>query len=386
VRHHRDGLGGDHLENHNVYGMLMGRASYEAQQKHHPQARPFNIIRAGFAGAQRYASSWTGDNVSDWDNLRLSLSMTLNMGLSGAPVTGPDIGGFQKDCNGELFTRWLQAACLLPFVRSHTSLGTAAQEPWAFGQPYEVINRVTIALRYRLLPYLYSVFAQCHEYGWPIARPLFMAEPDNPAVRDLDDSYLVGDALLVAPVLQAGAVRRSVYLPAGEWYDFWTNERLDGGQTIEVPAPLERLPLFVRAGAVLPMWPEMQYVNPQAVQSLLYRVYPGEFETVLYEDDGEGFAYKDGDYRWVYVTCGWDESKLVIDRRIAGRYTPPYQSLRLEVVGFDEEPLQVRVDRQGAPLWFYDDDILEVTIDDFQRVEIYRQSLPTDKTIAHRPW
>lgn len=386
VRHHRDGLGGDHLENHNVYGMLMGRASYEAQQKHHPQVRPFNIIRAGFAGAQRYASSWTGDNTSDWDHLRLSLSMTLNMGLSGAPITGPDIGGFQKDCNAELFTRWLQAACLLPFVRSHTSLGTAAQEPWAFGQPYEVINRVTIALRYRLLPYLYSVFAQCHEYGWPIVRPLFMAEPDNPAVRDIDDSYLVGDALLVAPVLQAGVLRRSVYLPAGEWYDFWTNERLDGGQTIEVPAPLERLPLFVRAGAVLPMWPEMQYVNPQAVQALLYRVYPGEFETVLYEDDGDGFAYRDGEYRWVYITCGWEESRLVINRRAAGRYEPPYKSLRLEVVGFDEEPLQVRVDRQSAPLWFYDDDILEVTIDDFQRVEIYRQPLPTDKTIAHRPW
>lgn len=386
IRHKYDGLGGDHLENHNVYGMLMGRASYEAQQKYRPHARPFNIIRAGFAGAQRYASSWTGDNTSDWDHLRLSISMTLNMGLSGAPFTGPDIGGFQKDTNAELFTRWLQAACLLPFFRSHTALGTAAQEPWAFGQPYEVINRLTITLRYRLLPYLYSVFAQAREYGWPIVHPLFMAEPDNPELRAVDDCYLLGDALLVAPVVQAGVVRRSVYLPKGRWYDFWTNERFTGGRTVEVPAPLERLPLFVRAGVALPLWPEMQYANPQAVEALVYRVYPGTFETILYEDAGEGLAYQDGDYRWVYLTCAWEDSKLVLNRRVAGRYEPPYKTLRLEVVGLDDEPMQVKVDRRSAPLWFYDDDLLEVTVGDFQRVEIVRRPLPTDKTIAHRPW
>ncbi len=386
VRHHRDGLGGNHLENHNVYGMLMGRASMEALQKHRPNKRPFNIIRAGFSGAQRYASSWTGDNVSDWDNLRLSISMVLNMGLSGAPFTGPDVGGFQKDSSGELFTRWLQAACLLPFCRSHTSIGSAAQEPWAFGQPYEVINRLTIMLRYRLLPYLYSVFAQAKEYGWPIVRPLFMAEPDNPDIRAIDDCYMVGDALLVAPVLQAGAVRRPVYLPAGQWYDFWTNELLEGGRVVDVPAPLERLPLFVRAGAVIPLWPEMQYVNPDAVEALTYRVYPGVYESVLYEDEGEGMDYEDGAYRWVYITCEWDESKLIINRRVAGRYEPTYKMLRLEVVGFDEEPMQVRVDRQSAPLWYYDDDLLEVTIDTFQRLEIIRRPLPTDRTILHRPW
>ncbi|HEX2908709.1 MAG TPA: TIM-barrel domain-containing protein, partial [Phototrophicaceae bacterium] len=387
VQHQRDGLGGTHLESHNVYGLLMGRSSMEALQKHRAGLRPFNIIRAGFAGAQRFGSSWTGNNVSDWDHLRLSISMALNMGLSGAPFTGPDVGGFQKDCSAELFTRWLQAASLLPFFRSHSALGTAAQEPWAFGQPYEVINRLTITWRYRLLPYLYSVFAQAKEYGWPIVRPLFMAEPNNPHIRAIDDCYTVGDALLVAPVLQAGAVRRPVYLPVGEWYDFWTNELLIGGQVIDVPAPLERLPLFVRAGTILPLWPEIQYFDPQAIDSLVYRVYPGDSETVLYEDDGEGLAYEKGEYRWVYATCRWDESKLFIDRRVAGRYQPAYKSLRLEVVGLDEEPMQVRVDRQGAPLWYFDDDILEVTLrDDFQRVEIIGKPQPDDRTVVHRPW
>jgi alpha-glucosidase len=386
VHHNKDGLGGDHLENHNVYGMLMGRASLEALEKQRPGLRQFNVIRSGFAGAQRYAASWTGDSASTWDHLKLSLSMALNMGLSGAPITGSDIGGYRDDSNGELFTRWLQAACFMPFFRSHTDLGTQPQEPWSFGQPYEVINRLTIELRYRFLPYLYSVIAQCKEYGWPVIRPLFMAEPSNLALRGVDDCYLVGDALLVAPVVEQGAVQRSLYLPAGEWYDYWTNELLQGGRNITVTAPLERLPLFVRAGAVLPMWPEMQFTTEYAPESLTLRVYPGDFETVLYEDSGEGLDYERGDYRWIYITAGWEDSRFVINRRTAGRYTPPYKMIRLEVVGFDEEPTEVRVDRQGAPLWFYDDGLLELTIDNFSRIEILRKILPSDRTILRRPW
>lgn len=386
VVHDRDGLGSTHLESHNVYGMLMGRASQEGMLKARPDARPFNIIRAGYAGAQRYASSWTGDNTSDWDHLRLSVSMTLNMGLSGAAMTGPDVGGFQKDATGELLTRWLQASCLMPFFRTHSTLGSHAQEPWAFGQPYEVINRVTIALRYRLMPYLYSVIALCKEYGWPIVRPIFMAEPGNPEIRMIDDCYMLGDSLLVAPVLVQGAVKRTVYLPMGEWYDYWTNELLEGGRFVTVPAPLERLPLFVRAGAVLPCWPDMDYTGQKEIETLVYRVYPGDAETVLYEDRGEGPEYEKGDYRWIYTTCSWDESKFVINRRVAGRYAQPYKNVKLEVVGFDEEPAKVKVDRQGAPLWFYDDGLIELTINDFQRCEITRPALPTDRTVVRRPW
>jgi alpha-glucosidase len=386
VRHHQDGLGSSHVESHNIYGMLMARASREGLQKSRPEARPFNLVRSGFAGSQRYASSWTGDNSADWDHLRLSVSMALNMGLSGAPMTGPDIGGFNKEANPELFTRWLQAASLMPFFRANSKIATQPQEPWVYGQPYEVINRLTIDLRYKLLPYLYSVVAQAREYGWPVIRPIFTAEPDNPSIRSIDDCYLLGDALLVAPVLEPGAVRKSVYLPAGEWYDYWSNELLEGGETITVPAPLERLPLFVRAGAVLPVWPEMQYVGEKPVETLTYRVYPGNFETVLYEDRGEGLEHLQGDYRWIYLTCAWEDSLLVVNRRVAGRYEAPYKQIKLEILGFDEEPQRVRIDRQGAPLWFYDDGLLELTIDHFQRVEVLRKPLPTDRTIVRRPW
>jgi alpha-glucosidase len=275
---------------------------------------------------------------------------------------------------------------LLPFFRAHTALGTLQHEPWAFGQPFEVINRVTIQLRYRLLPYLYSAVAQCKEFGWPVVRPLFMAEPDNLDLRSIDDCYLLGDAVLVAPVLEQGATRRSVYLPLGHWYDYWTNEILEGGQEIDVTAPLERLPLFVRAGVVLPVWPEILHTSERTFHTQILRVYPGSFETILYEDEGEGLGYEQGDYRWVYVTCGWEESRLIIDRRVAGKYDPGYSKIKLVVVGFDEKPSEVRVDRQGAPLWFYDDELLELTVDSFKQVEIRRKPLPTDRTILRRPW
>lgn len=384
---HRPDAGGTmHRDLHNVYGMLMGRASCEALARYRPGMRPVSIIRAGFAGAQRDTLSWTGDNASDWDHLRLSLSMTLNMGLSGFPMTGPDVGGFRGDATPELFTRWLQAASLMPFFRAHTTFGSAQHEPWSFGQPYEVINRLTIELRYRLLPYLYSVIAQCREYGRPVIRPLFMAEPFHPGIRSIDDCYLLGDAILVAPVLEEGAARRKVYLPAGDWYDFWSNDLLEGGEVIDIIAPLERLPLFVRAGAVLPMWPEMQYVGEKTVDTLILRVFPGAFETVMYEDKGEGLEYLNGEYRWVYMTTRQEEDKLIVDRRAAGNYEPSYQTIRLEVIGFHEEPAAVRVDRQGAPVWFFDDDLLELKLETFRTVEITHKPTTSDRTIRRKTW
>ncbi|HLV37809.1 MAG TPA: TIM-barrel domain-containing protein, partial [Spirillospora sp.] len=387
VLHDGDGQGGTHLTYHNVYGMQMARASLQALQTHKPDSRPVNMLRAGYAGTQRYASSWTGDNTSNWDHIRLSISMTLNMGLSGAPMTGPDVGGFYENADGELFTRWLQATCLLPYFRGHTALGTAPHEPWVFGQPYEVINRLTIELRYRLLPYLYSVVAQAAEYGWPVVRPMFTVEPHNPAIRGIDDSYLLGDSLLVAPVLERGAVQRSVYLPAGmDWYDYWTNECFEGGQTIDVTAPLERLPLFVRSGAVIPHWPDMQYVGQKEIDKLTLRLYPGSHETILYEDAGEGLGYQQGQYRWVYITASEDGDKLILNRRVAGSYEPTYKLIGLEVVGLNDEPSEIRVDRQGAPLWFYDDDVLEVQTDSFRTIEITRKPMSSDRTLPSRPW
>ena len=380
----KEGLGGKQRELHNADGLLLARASYEALRKSRPDQRAFNLSHAGTSGSQRYGMIWTAETDADWKDLRQSISICLNLNLAGVSLVGADIGGYHQDADAELFTRWLQAACLLPLFRANTAQNTRSQEPWAFGQPYEVINRMTIQLRYRLLPYLYAVIAQSREYGWPVIRPVFLAEPDNPELRGIDDCYLVGDSLLVAPVLKSGSTQRSVYLPRGTWYDYWTGEPLDGGMTVVTTAPLERLPLFVRAGTVLPLWPEMQYVGEKPVERLTLRVYPGAGETVLYEDAGEGMAYLDGAYRWVYFTCDWQDDTLTLDRRVAGRYEPPYSGIRLEIVGFDEEPAEVRVDRKGAPLWYYDDELLELSLSDFRRVEVVRKSQDADRTLPHK--
>ena len=174
--------------------------------------------------------------------------MTLNSGLSGLAFTGPDTGGFGGDTEPELFTRWMQLSSLLPFFRVHTTKKTISQEPWSFGQPYEDIARKAIELRYQLLPYLYSLFAQCSQNGWPIVRPLFMADAADPHLRTVEDAFLLGDNLLVAPVFEKGATERDVYLPRGRWYDFWTQQPVEeGGQTIRAHAPLDTLPLYTPA-------------------------------------------------------------------------------------------------------------------------------------------
>ena len=332
TRHSKEGRGGTHLELHNVYGTQMARASREALAQHRPDKRQFVISRAGSAGAQRYASSWTGDNYSTWDDLRLSLSMSLQMGLSGIAFTGADLGGFNQDVSGELLTRWMQANVLLPFYRNHSAVNAIRQEPYRFDEPYRTALRETLNLRYQLLPYLYSAFAEHAYYGYPIVRPIFMAEPTNADLRDIDDCYLVGENLLVAPILSASALRRTVYLPEGSWYDFHTNDRYEGGQLINVEAPLDTVPLFVKSGTVLPMYPTLQHTADPADQ-LTLRVYTDTATNRLYEDAGEGLAYQQGDYRWLQYTCVEETSWLEIQREVEGDFTPAYDLINLQVVG-----------------------------------------------------
>lgn len=366
--HDKDGLGGDHYENHNVYGTLMGRASKEGLQKGRRNKRQVNIIRAGHAGAQRHAMSWTGDNRSTWDDLTLSIPQVLNMGLSGAPLTGPDVGGFGLDTTPELLTRWTQAASLMPFYRNHSAVNTIYQEPWQFGEPYLSIMRDAISLRYRLLPYLYSVVAQSHFYGWPIIRPIFTAEPNNAKLRSIDDSYLLGEHLLVAPVLKKGKKKRKVYLPKGQWYDFWTNERIKGGKTINVKAPLDHLPLFVKAGTILPLWPVMQHTGEHPIKTLTLRLYPGRAETTLYEDAGEGLDYLKGTYRWVKYSSSLDDGVLEVTREIEGKYVPDYTNIRVESVGLSPD-VDVKVNGRKRKVT-QEDSFTVLNVNSFDRITI----------------
>lgn len=346
VIHDMDGHPAGHNEAHNVYGMQMVRATRESLEAYQPERRHLVITRAGFAGVQRYASSWTADNLSTWDHMLLSISMCLNLGLSGLSFTGPDIGGFAQDGDGELLTRWLQLGVLLPFFRVHSAKGTRQQEPWAFGAPFEAIARQSIELRYRLLPYIYTTFAVCAGEGTPIVRSLATLEP---GFTDCVDQYCHGEALMIAPVVQKGATQRTVRFPSGTWFDYWTGEQFEGGTTRTVDAPLDTLPLYVRAGHVVPHWPVMQHTGEIAAPELELRVYVGNGVSRLYEDAGDGKEYLAGAYRWSSFTMEAEPAQLTLGWHSEGQFVPPNQSLMVRVVGYDTPPAAVEVDGTAVP-------------------------------------
>ena len=293
-----------HAEIHNVYGMEMARGTYEGLRRLSPNERPFVLTRAGYAGTQRYAAAWTGDNVSSWEHLAMAIPMCLNFGLSGQPFVGPDIGGFIGSPTGEMYTRWLQYGVFLPLCRSHSVKGSIDKEPWVYGDEYEKINKKFIELRYQLLPFLYTEFYKASLSGIPIMRPLMLEFPDDKTTYRIDTQFMVGENILVSPVLEAGSKTRLMYLPNGEWYDFWTREKIAGGRWIDAKAPLDVMPVFIRAGAVVPMQQVVQYTDQAPADPLTFEIFPSaEAKGICYEDDGISFDYQKGKYRRVGITA-----------------------------------------------------------------------------------
>ena len=314
VRHDNEGAPTDHRELHNVYGMLMTRSTYEGLLKLRPDERPFILSRASFAGGQRYSALWPGDNTSNWAHLRQSIPLLLGMGLSGFPFVGSDIGGFVGAPTAELFTRWLQAGVFYPFMRTHTMFGSPDQEPWSYGTENETLNRRSIELRYQLLPYIYNVMREAAESGIPAMRPLMLEYPGDEQTYGIDDQFLFGSDLLIAPVLQEAATERGVYLPAGDWYDYWSGEHLTGGKWITVPLTLSSIPMFVRGGAFIFTQPVVQHTGEMPGQPLEITVFPsGSSERWLYEDAGNGFDYRRGVFARRRFTTHRDASAMVIE-------------------------------------------------------------------------
>lgn len=285
-----------HAEVHNLYGSGMAQASYEGLRRHLGWERPFVLTRSAFAGIQRWSACWMGDNNSWWEHLEMALPQLMNMGLSGVPFVGVDIGGFADNAGGELFARWMQYGAFTPFCRGHTTHFSADHEPWAFGERVEAVCRSFLRLRYRLLPYLTTLFWQASQRGTPVLRPLFYHYPDDPMTYQLHDQALLGPFVLLAPIYQPGREHRYVYLPAGEWYDWWSDERIQGPAHILSHAPLERMPLYLRAGAILPMGPAMRFTDEYPLDPLTLEIYPGEGTLTLYEDDGHTTGYERGEY------------------------------------------------------------------------------------------
>jgi alpha-glucosidase len=330
VVHPGGGRAREHGEVHNTYGSLMARAARDGLARLAPERRPLVITRAGYAGLQRHALQWTGDNSSWWEHLWMAMPQLQNMGLSGVAFCGVDVGGFFGDSNGELLARFTEFGVLQPYCRNHSAKGTVAQEPWAFGEPWETICRDMIALRMRLLPYLYGLFEEAARTGAPVLRPLLFEHPDDPATYTADDEFLLGDALLAAPITRPGLEHRHVYLPAGTWVQWWTGERVDGPAHVLAHAPLGRPALYARANAAIPLWPARMHVDDGAPDPLTLRIAWAPdgppSERAIYEDAGEGY----GEHaRWT-VRC--DGQTVEIGAR-EGTYAPPRDRLEVELRG-----------------------------------------------------
>jgi alpha-glucosidase len=282
-----DAAADKHARYHNVYGMLMVMGTREGIAAANPDKRPFVLSRDNYIGGQRYAATWTGDNTASWPHLKMSIPMVLNVGLSGQPFIGPDVGGFNgmgagdSVARGKLFARWFGFGAMFPFSRGHTGKENINKEPWAFGPEVEATCREALERRYQLLPYYYTLFHEASVTGLPVARPTFFADPADPTLRSVDDSFLLGkDVLIAANVDEHGETKH--VMPKGKWREFLAPKNPD-------------LPhLYMRPGAIVPMGPIMQFTSEKPLDTLTLIVSldeKGDATGDLYEDSGDGYEY-----------------------------------------------------------------------------------------------
>ena len=326
-----------HERFHNQYALLMAMGTKEGLLDAMPDKRTFVLSRAGFAGIQRYAANWMGDNLSRWDHLWVSLPMAAGLGVSGQAFVGADVGGFAGNSNAELYLRWMQYGALTPFFRNHSELGNVDQYAWAWGDVVLGIVRDAIRLRYRLMPYLYAAFLGAAQTGEPVQRPLVFDYQDDPTVRDIDDEYLLGSDLLIAPVIAPGTTSRQVYLPAGSWYDWHTGELVGGGRYLVAPTPMERIPIYARGGAVIPLWPDAPAstagYHPSVIELHLFvPERDGTYVSMLQEDDGLTFAAGEGARYRTTFTVTRRANRLTVQADVEGDGYPEFARRAFELV------------------------------------------------------
>lgn len=324
---HRGGGGlkaGPHAQYHNVYGMLMTEASRAGIAAANPDRRPFVLTRSNFLGGQRYAATWTGDNASTWEHLRQSVPMTLNLGLSGQPFNGPDLGGFAGAPTPELWGQWMAMGAFFPFCRGHAEMGSPDKEPWAFGPVVEAAARTALERRYRLLPYYYTLFHESSLDGMPVMRPVFFADLRDPRLRSEDRAFLIGADLLVVPQW-AGHPNR----PRGIWRPI----SLVGTDGANAPFQAE---LDLRGGAILPLGRVVQNTTEESLDPLTLRVCldaQGRATGQLYEDAGDGYGYRSGDFRLTTYRAARDGPRVrVWIERTEGNRPRPARTASVEVI------------------------------------------------------
>jgi alpha-glucosidase len=349
VHHDWEGEGISHVRGgHAVYGMQMARATREGLAAARPEQRPFVLTRAGYAGVQRYAATWTGDSRSSWEHLRMTIPQLCNLAISGISFSGSDAGGFRGEPGAELYLRWMQLASMTPFFRTHSARTSSERNPWSYGEPTTARIRSVIERRYRLLPYLYTQMHRAAAVGTPVMRPMFFEQPNEKDYSRIDDQFMLGDSLLVAPILEPGGRARIVRLPPRTWYEFDTGRPRAGSRSVVVEAGWD-LPIFVRAGAVVPLWPVRQS-TATPVGSLILDIYAGSAGSALYEDAGDGFGYRTGDFLLSTFTTVLGRSGLEVSWRTEGKYVRPSQQVEVRVLGLGTVPREVL--RDGSPVEF----------------------------------
>ncbi|QXJ37784.1 Alpha-xylosidase [Parageobacillus caldoxylosilyticus] len=299
---------------HNIFALEMHKSLALAHEQNCPERRLFIMSRSGWAGSQRYGVGvWSGDVESTWTDLKKQLSVALSMSLVGLPLWNSDIGGFKgNEPSPELYVRWIQFGAFTPIMRPHGAHQN--REPWAFGEETEKIVKNFIEWRYRFLPYIYSCAFETYRTGIPYMRPMVMEVPEDLNCTEICDQFFIGSNLLVAPVLEEGATSRKVYLPEGLWYDVWTWQSVEGGRTIEADAPLDRIPIYAKAGSIIPTLPVMQHAEERSWDKMTIIVYPGRNgEFLLYEDDGKTTAYKRGEYRTMSFSQKNLDGKIIVN-------------------------------------------------------------------------
>ncbi|MDZ4947973.1 DUF4968 domain-containing protein [Clostridium perfringens] len=303
----------EHKEFHNRYGFEMSRCSKEAQEELHPNERGFSMTRATYAGGQRYSSVWTGDNMSLWSQMRMSISMNANLGISGFSFVGNDVSGFGLDSSEELFIRWMEMGPFIPIFRNHSNMYTRRQEPWAFGPRAEKIAKKSIELRYELLPYIYDLYYISHKEGLPIFRPMIMEYEKDMNLLNMREQFMLGENMLVAPVLYEGERSKTVYLPRGIWFNYFTMEKLQGGKWYKLPCELDEILVFVKEGAIIPTYNKKFRNVKERPKNILLKVFGENAKGFHYNDDGHTMEYLEGKYTYmdIKVVDGKEELKLI---------------------------------------------------------------------------
>jgi alpha-glucosidase len=319
------------------------------------------LTRAAYAGTQRYASTWTGDNTASWNHMRLSVPQLLNLSLSGFAFVGDDIGGFNGSPTPELLTRWMELGAFNPIYRNHAAKGTRDREPWVDGSEHEKIRKSYIETRYKLLPYIYTGLEEASRTGVPLMRPLFLEFPQEHALVGDGEEFMFGRSLLVAPKAWPFAEPYEVKLPTGDWFDYWTGEKHSGPAELKVDPGLDVLPVYVRAGSILPEQPVIEYVGQQPNGPLTLRVYPGpDCSGELYSDDGDTLAYKKGEFQRAHFTCEASASGVKVHiAATEGPYQPWFKEVKLAVYGAGSAH-DVQVDGKSAKKTKAKDGALEI--------------------------